>query len=53
MAGMKALFHMQGANEFYDETGNHVETLDVWWFINHYESHCREHGLAINKSLYL
>jgi 2,4'-dihydroxyacetophenone dioxygenase len=51
--GMKALFHMQGANEFYDENGNHVETLDVWWFINHYESHCREHGLAINKSLYL
>ena len=31
--GMKALFWMQGANEFYDADGNHVETLDVWWFM--------------------
>jgi 2,4'-dihydroxyacetophenone dioxygenase len=51
--GTKALFHMQGANEFYDDQGNHVETLDVWWFINHYESYCRENGLAINPKLYL
>ena len=51
--GMKALFHMQGANEFFDEQGNHVETLDVWWFMNHYESYCREHGIAINPALYL
>ena len=27
---------MQGANEFYGENGQFVETLDVWWFINHY-----------------
>ena len=51
--GMKALFHMQGANEFFDENGNHVETLDVWWFINHYESYCREHGIPTNPKLYL
>lgn len=51
--GMKALFHMQGANAFFDAQGNHVETLDVWWFMNHYESHCREHGIAINNQLYL
>ena len=51
--GMKALFHMQGANEFFDENGNHVETLDVWWFINHYETYCREHGVPINPALYL
>lgn len=51
--GMKALFWMQGANEFYDEQGNFVETLDVWWFMNHYESYCQEHGLPINKQLYL
>jgi 2,4'-dihydroxyacetophenone dioxygenase len=25
----------------------------VWWSIEHYESYCREHGLAINKALYL
>ena len=51
--GMKALFHMQGANEFFDENGNHVETLDVWWFMNHYETYCREHNIPINKQLYL
>jgi hypothetical protein len=51
--GMKALFWMQGANEFYDENGNFVETLDVWWFMNHYETYCEENGLPINKQLYL
>jgi len=51
--GMKALFWMQGANEFYDENGQHVETLDVWWFMNHYESYCEEKGLPINRQLYL
>lgn len=51
--GMKALFFMQGANEFFDENGNHVETLDVWWFMNHYENYCKEHGLKINQQLYI
>ena len=51
--GMKALFWMQGANEFYDSDGNFVETLDVWWFMNHYETYCQENGLPINKALYL
>ncbi|MFC3100412.1 2,4'-dihydroxyacetophenone dioxygenase family protein [Altererythrobacter lauratis] len=51
--GMKAFFWMQGANEFYDENGNFVETLDVWWFMSHYENYCKEHGLPINRQLYL
>jgi 2,4'-dihydroxyacetophenone dioxygenase len=51
--GMKAFFWMQGANEFYDDQGNFVETLDVWWFINHYETYCRENGLEINRQIYL
>lgn len=51
--GMKALFWMQGANEFFDAEGNFVETLDVWWFMNHYETYCREHGLKINEQLYI
>ncbi|RKF21027.1 tRNA modification GTPase [Altericroceibacterium spongiae] len=51
--GMKALFWMQGANEFYDEDGTFVETLDVWWFMNHYETYCREHGLTPNPQLYI
>ncbi|KAJ8138193.1 hypothetical protein OY671_008594, partial [Metschnikowia pulcherrima] len=49
--GMKASFHMQGANEFFDENGNHVETLDVWWFMNHYETYCRENNIPINPQL--
>ncbi|HRX39834.1 MAG TPA: 2,4'-dihydroxyacetophenone dioxygenase family protein [Parvularculaceae bacterium] len=51
--GVKLFGWLQGATEFYDEHGNFVETLDVWWFINHYESYCREHGLPINKELYI
>ncbi|WP_404711052.1 2,4'-dihydroxyacetophenone dioxygenase family protein [Sphingomonas sp. MMS24-J13] len=51
--GMKALFWMQGVNEFYDDQGNFVEALDVWWFMNHYESYCREKGIEPNKQLYL
>ena len=39
--------------DFFDENGNHVQTLDVWWFIEHYETYCREHGLEINRQLYL
>jgi hypothetical protein len=44
---------MQGPIEFYDDQGGFVETVDVWWFINHYETYCREHGIPINKQLYL
>ena len=47
-------FGLCGANvSFYDADGNFVETLDVWWFINHYESYCEEHGLEINQQLYI
>ncbi|GGE71757.1 hypothetical protein GGR41_001450 [Paenalcaligenes hominis] len=51
--GMKALFWMQGANEFYDSEGNFLETLDVFWFIDHYQSYCEKHGLPINKKLWI
>jgi hypothetical protein len=44
---------MQGAIEFYDENANFVETTDVWWFMNHYESYCKENGLPINPQLYI
>ena len=33
--------------------GTFVESVDVWWFINHYETYCREHGIPINKQLYI
>lgn len=44
---------MQGPIEFYDENGQFVETADVWWFINHYETYCRENNIPINPQLYL
>ena len=51
--GVKLFGWMQGPIEFYDDQGGFVESLDVWWYINHYETYCREHGLAINPQLYL
>ena len=51
--GVKLFGWMQGPIEFYDADGKFVDTTDVWWFINHYESHCRAHGIAINPKLYL
>ncbi len=50
--GVKLFGWMQGPIEFYDEHGGFVETFDVWWFINHYETWCREHGIPINQQLY-
>jgi hypothetical protein len=40
-------------NEFYDENGTLIDTVDVWWFLDHYESYCEEHGIPVNKQLYL
>ena len=51
--GCKLFGWLQGATEFYDENGNFAETLDVWWYINHYETYCREHGIPLNEQLYL
>jgi len=51
--GMKALFWIHGPIEFFDDNGVYTETTDVFWFINHYISHCEKHGLAINKALFL
>jgi 2,4'-dihydroxyacetophenone dioxygenase len=39
--------------DFFDEQGRFVEQLDVWWFINHYETYCRAHAVPINEQLYL
>ena len=51
--GVKLFGWMQGPIEFYDAQGQFVETVDVWWFINHYETWCREQNLPINEKLYL
>jgi len=51
--GVKLFGWLQGPIEFYNEAGAFIETLDVWWFINHYETHCREHGIPINEAMYI
>ena len=51
--GVKLFGWMQGPIEFYDDKGNYVDTTDVWWFINHYETYCRENNIPINPKLYL
>jgi 2,4'-dihydroxyacetophenone dioxygenase len=51
--GVKLFAWLEGPIEFYDEHGNFVETVDVFWSINHDESYCREHGIPINQQLYL
>ena len=43
--GVKLFGWMQGPIEFYDDQANFVDTVDVWWFIQHYESHCGAHGI--------
>jgi hypothetical protein len=47
------MFFLQGSLEFVDEQDNLTETLDVFWFINHYVSYCREHGIPLNKKLWV
>ena len=51
--GVKLFGWLEGSTDFFDENGGFIETLDIWWYINHYESYCREHGLPINQQLYL
>jgi len=51
--GVKLFGWLEGPIEFFDERGSFVESLDVWWYINHYETYCREHNIPINRQLYL
>jgi 2,4'-dihydroxyacetophenone dioxygenase len=51
--GVKLFGWMTGPIEFYDNQANLVETADVWWYINHYETYCEANGIAINPKLYL
>jgi 2,4'-dihydroxyacetophenone dioxygenase len=51
--GMKAFFWLNGSLEFYDDNNNLTQTLDVFWFIDHYLSYCRQHGLPVNQKLFI
>ena len=51
--GMKTFFYINGAIEFFDDNDNLLETLDVFWFIDHYVSNCRKYVLKINQKLWI
>jgi hypothetical protein len=47
------MFFLNGSLEFVDDHDNLLQTLDVFWFIDHYVSYCRERGLELNKKLWV
>ena len=49
--GMKTIFFLNGFFEFYDDHDVLLDTLDVFWFIDHYFSRCCAHGRKINEKL--
>lgn len=51
--GMKAMFWINGTLEFFDDEGNFDQTFDVFWFIDHYTSHCEKHGIEINQDMFI
>ena len=51
--GMKTIFWLNGSLEFFDEKDHLLETLDVFWFVDHYLTYCREHSIPINKNLFV
>ena len=51
--GMKAAFWLNSSLEFYDDQDKLLETLDVFWFMDHYLSFCREHHIKVNKKMFV
>jgi len=51
--GMKTVFWLNSSLEFYDDQDKLLETLDVFWFMDHYLSFCRGHGIKINKKMFV
>jgi 2,4'-dihydroxyacetophenone dioxygenase len=47
------MFFFNGSLEFVDDNDNLLETLDVFWFVDHYVSYCRANGLELNKKLWV
>ena len=41
------------ALEFFDDKDAHIETLDVFWFINHYVSRREANRPEINQEMFL
>ncbi len=51
--GCKLFGWMEGAIDFFDGDAKLVETVDVFWMINHYETYCRDHQIKPNQKLYV
>ena len=51
--GMQTFFWLNGPLDFLDDQDRVMETVDVFWFINHYESYCNDNGITIDERLYL
>lgn len=51
--GMKAMFWLNGAIEFFDDAGQLELTVDVFWFIDHYTAYCRANNLPINRDMFI
>ena len=50
--GKKTVFWLNGPVEFLDEHDQVLETFDVFWFIDHYVSYCRQNNLKLNDQLW-
>ena len=51
--GCKLLGYLQGTADYFDENGKYTNTLDVFWFIDHYAKHCEANGIPLNQKLFL
>lgn len=51
--GMTTFFTVSACLEFFDDQNNLTDTMDVFWYINHYVSYCKKNGLPINQDLFL
>ncbi|HEX7854758.1 MAG TPA: 2,4'-dihydroxyacetophenone dioxygenase family protein [Sphingobium sp.] len=50
--GMTTFFTVAAALDFFDDDNNLTETMDVFWYINHYTSYCKKNGIPINQDLF-
>jgi hypothetical protein len=52
-AGMETVFWMSGTQELLDADDRVVETLDVYWYIDNYLTHCEAKGVTVNERLFV
>jgi hypothetical protein len=50
--GMKTLFIVTGAMDFFDDQDNRIDQETVFHFIDQYVKHCEQHGLEIDQRLF-